>query len=184
MPPIVLLALQALFLLLLYLFVARAVRAVLRDLRAPAPSTRQQPPPRQPAAQRAPAAAAPVTGGAAAGRATSPAASAAPAAGARRGRGATPRQLVVHHPDAKPQVVDLDGTEVRLGRNSACEVTLRDSYASDRHAKVFPHESGWALADQGSTNGTYLNRHRLQDAALLSAGDTFTVGKTVVEVRR
>ncbi len=183
MPPIVLIALQALFLLLLYLFVARAVRAVLRDLRAPAPSARQQAPPRQPVQQRAtaPAPGAPRTGGAAAQRARSPAQAAATEP---RRRGATPRQLVVHHPDAKPQVVDLDGGEVRLGRSPTCQVTVRDSYASDRHARVFPHEGGWALADTGSTNGTYLNRQRLQDTAMLSSGDTFTVGKTVVEVRR
>jgi hypothetical protein len=40
MPAIVLVLLQGLFLLLLYVFVARAVRAVVRDLRAPPPVPR------------------------------------------------------------------------------------------------------------------------------------------------
>lgn len=49
MPPIVITLLQGLFLLLLYVFVARAVRAVMRDLRT-APSTSRsyvRPPPKQ-----------------------------------------------------------------------------------------------------------------------------------------
>jgi hypothetical protein len=159
MPPIVLFALQALFLLLLYLFVARAVRAVLRDLHASAAPSRRvsAPPPRPAAASR-------------------------PAGHARRG--STARQLVVHRPDGKPEVVPLDGAEVRFGRNRQCDVVLDDSYVSDRHTRVFPREGAWMVADMGSTNGTYLNRQRVSEPSPLSPGDQLTIGKTVVEVRK
>lgn len=152
MPAIVLFALQALVLLLLYLFIVRVVRAVIQDVRAEAPSRRM--------------------------------ASVAPAQGRPSARGASPGQLVVHRPEAKPQVVILDGSEVRFGRSADCDVVLSDSYASERHARVFPREGRWMVADMGSTNGTYLNRKRLHDPAPLNPGDQVTIGKTLVEARR
>lgn len=152
MPPIVLFALQALILLLLYLFIARVVRAVITDVRAEAPSRRMAP--------------------------------AGPAHSKPSQRGPTPGQLVVHRPDAKPQVVALDGSEVRFGRSNDCDVVLSDTFASERHARVFPREGTWMVADMGSTNGTYLNRRRIHDPSPLSPGDQVTIGKTIVEVRR
>jgi pSer/pThr/pTyr-binding forkhead associated (FHA) protein len=147
----VLFVLQALILLLLYLFVARAVRTVLRDLRAEAPSRRVA---SSPPAQR-------------------PRAGAAPAG-----------QLVVHRPEGKPQVVALDGSEVRFGRSRECDVVLSDTFASERHARVFPREGAWMVADMGSTNGTYVNRRRVHEPTPINAGDQVTIGKTIVEVRR
>lgn len=152
MPPIVLFALQALILLLLYLFIARVVRAVVRDVRAEAPSRRMAP---TGSAQSRPGA-----------------------------RVTAPGQLVVHRPEARPEVVTLDGSEVRFGRSTDCTVVLADSFASERHARVFPREGQWMVADMGSTNGTYLNRRRIHDPTPLNAGDQVTIGKTIVEVRR
>lgn len=152
MPPIVLFALQALILLLLYLFIARVVRAVINDVRAEAPSRRMAP--------------------------------AGPAHGKPSPRGPAPGQLVVHRPEDKPQVVALDGSEVRFGRSNDCDVVLSDTFASERHARVFPREGNWMVADMGSTNGTYLNRRRIHDPSPLTPGDQVTIGKTIVEVRR
>lgn len=155
MPPIVVFALQALFLVLLYLFVARAVRAVIRDVRtAEAPSRRATSPP-----QAKPPPAAP-------------------------GRSAQAGQLVVHRPDGRPEVVALDGSEIRFGRDHDCDVVLNDTYTSARHARVFPRQGTWMVADMGSTNGTFLNRERVADPAPINPGDQVTIGKTIVEVRK
>lgn len=151
MPPIVLFALQALVLLLLYLFVARAVRAVIRDVRSDAPSRRVAPSP--PSSRPAPG-------------------------------GSGPSQLVVHRSDAKPEVVALDGNEIRFGRSRECHVVLSDTFVSERHARVYPRQGTWMVADMGSTNGTYLNRQRVNEPSPINAGDQLTIGKTIVEVRR
>lgn len=154
MPPIVFELLQWLFLLLLYVFVARAVRAVVRDLR--------------------PAGVA---------RAAVTARPAPPRGQARRTRRAEPGQLVVHVPAGKPQVIALHSGDVTFGRDG-CDVVLNDPYVSERHARVYREGDEWLLADLGSTNGTFLNQTKVTSPTPVAAGDQFGIGKTTVEVRR
>ncbi len=162
MPPIVFVLLNGLFLLLLYLFVARAVRAVVRDVNMTA-APRGAAPQRAPrAARRAAAAAAPVQ---------------------RRSR-SQPRELVIHSPDGAPRVLALDDGEIRIGRSPACTVQLADSYVSEQHARVFRQGDTWVVADMGSTNGTYLNQGKVTSPTPLKPGDQLGIGKTVVEVRK
>lgn len=161
MPPIVLTLLQGLFLLLLYVFVARAVRAVLRDLRT-APATVRPPSPRPAAAK--------------------------PAGRDRHGRDRprrAPGELVVHVPDSRPKVIPLNGTrEVSFGRAGNVTVSLSDPYVSDRHAHVFHDGQNWVVEDLGSTNGTFLNRVKVTSPTPIAAGDQLGIGKTIVEVRK
>lgn len=156
MPPIVFVALNGLFLLLLYVFVARAVRAVVRDVNAaPAPAR---------AAAARPAA-----------RPTAPT--------APRKTRAQPRELVVHVAGGRPQVLPLDG-EIRFGRAASCTVPLADTYVSEQHARVYRQGDEWLVADMGSTNGTFLNQAKVTSPAPLAPGDQLGIGKTRVEVRR
>lgn len=157
MPPIILLLLQGVFLLLLYVFVWRAVRAVVRDLRASAPSPR---PPRQRRSVPQPAIAQPET------------------------RRATPSQLVVHVPDGRPQVIELTGSPVLFGRSPSCTVRLEDPYVSDDHARIYKSDGSWMVADLKSTNGTFLNRVKVTSPTQIAAGDQLGIGKTIVEVRK
>jgi pSer/pThr/pTyr-binding forkhead associated (FHA) protein len=39
------------------------------------------------------------------------------------------------------------------------------------------------VEDLGSTNGTFLNEHKVAEPAPLSPGDRLRVGKTVIEVK-
>jgi pSer/pThr/pTyr-binding forkhead associated (FHA) protein len=157
MPPIILWLLQGVFLLLLYVFVWRAVRAVVRDLRTAAPGPR---PPRQRRSAPQPAVAPPEAGRAA------------------------PSQLVVHVPDGRPQVIELSGSPVLFGRSPSCTVRLEDPYVSDDHARIYQSDGGWMVADLKSTNGTFLNRVKVTSPAQIAAGDQLGIGKTIVEVRK
>ena len=169
MPPIVFTLLQGLFLLLLYIFVARAVRAVVRDVAA------------TPAAQ--PARTAPA--------ASRPAASAGATKGGQKGAGTQerpkriePRQLVVHSPEGRPQVLTLDGSEITFGRGDQASVPLGDPYTSDRHARVYHDGRRWLVSDLGSTNGTFVNQVKVTAPTPIAAGDQLGIGRTVVEVRK
>ncbi|MDX1660003.1 MAG: FHA domain-containing protein [Nitriliruptorales bacterium] len=154
MPIALLTILKLLLLALLYLFVFRAVRTVATDLYGG--SGRKRPAPRPRVA-----------------RAEAP----------RRSR-KIPKELVVHPPDGKPAVVDLDSERLVLGRAEHVGIRLDDVYVSDEHAEVMPDDGGWSVRDLGSTNGTYLNGAKVTQPTPLAAGDQLRVGKTRIEVRR
>lgn len=59
------------------------------------------------------------------------------------------------------------GTRVRFGRHPECEVSFdphRDIDASSRHAELRAVDGGWVLVDSGSSNGTYVEGHRITEA--------------------
>lgn len=155
MPPIILWLLQGFFLLLLYIFVWRAVRAVVRDLRTGAPPRR---------------------------RAHRQSSDAAPAP--TKSNRVAPSQLVVHFPDGRPRVIELGGQTVLFGRSPSSTVRLDDPYVSDDHARIYQANGGWMIADLKSTNGTFLNRVKVTAPTQIAAGDQLGIGKTIVEVRK
>lgn len=64
---------------------------------------------------------------------------------------------------------------VLIGRSSDAAVLLDDISVSRRHAEVRPGPDGWAVADLGSLNGTYLNLRRVEQA-ILAHGDELQIG--------
>ena len=155
MPVELLTLLKFVLLFLLYVFVARTMRAVTADLYG---QRRTAAPPR-------PAVAAPTD------------------TGARRSR-KIPREIVVHRPDGPPAVIRLSGRGVVLGRAGSADLVLDDVYVSDEHAEILPDEGGWSIRDLGSTNGTFLNNAKVMRPTQLAAGDQLRLGKTHIEVRR
>ncbi|MBA3462598.1 MAG: FHA domain-containing protein [Deltaproteobacteria bacterium] len=64
------------------------------------------------------------------------------------------------------------GTRVRFGRHPECEVSFdphRDIDASSRHAELRSVDAGWVLVDLGSSNGTYVEGHRITEAPVAQA---------------
>ena len=82
--------------------------------------------------------------------------------------------------------VPLSPSSIIIGRSPSSTLVLDDSYASSRHARVFPKDGSWWLEDLGSTNGTILMRpseppRRLtqHQRALLRTGDVIDLGDGV-----
>jgi hypothetical protein len=70
----------------------------------------------------------------------------------------------------------LDRDVVTAGRHPDSDIFLDDVTVSRRHA-VFRRDSNtWTVADEGSLNGTYLNRDRV-DLAELTNGAIVQIGK-------
>ena len=63
---------------------------------------------------------------------------------------------------ALPPIVFLMRGRQILGRSSACDIAIKDSSVSRRHAELVVTESGVVLADLGSCNGTFLQGRRVQ----------------------
>jgi len=57
-----------------------------------------------------------------------------------------------------------------------------DTYVSQLHARIYIREGQPFVEDLGSTNGTFLNRARLTQTMPLRRGDRVQVGQTVLEV--
>lgn len=175
MPPIILTVLQALFLLLLYVFVARAVRAVVKDV-SPASARPKRP---RPAGQSGSATKK--------GRGNSARANAAQVAARQHSDKPpriAPREIVVHSPSGAPRVIGLGTDTITFGRNPHSTVRLDDPYSSDQHARIYHDGRRWLIADLGSTNGTFLNQVKVSEPTPIAAGDQLGIGKTVVEVRK
>ncbi len=70
----------------------------------------------------------------------------------------------------------LDTDEVTAGRHQRSDVFLDDISVSRRHAVFIRTSEGTVVKDQGSLNGTYVNRD-LVDECLLRHGDEVQIGK-------
>jgi hypothetical protein len=69
----------------------------------------------------------------------------------------------------------LTGERMVVGRLVACDICLQDKNASRQHAAFEREGAGWAIVDQGSTNGTLVNG-QLMESARLRDGDRITIG--------
>ncbi len=68
------------------------------------------------------------------------------------------------------------GERTTIGRSPDCPIFLDDVTVSRRHAVLVEQDGRWSIEDQGSLNGTFVNRRRV-DAADLSDGDEIQIGK-------
>ena len=70
----------------------------------------------------------------------------------------------------------LDADLTTAGRHPDSDIFLDDITVSRRHAEFVREGSGFVVRDVGSLNGTYLNRERIEQAAL-AGGDEVQIGK-------
>jgi hypothetical protein len=63
-----------------------------------------------------------------------------------------------------------------IGRSPDCGIFLDDVTVSRRHAILVERNGHYAIEDQGSLNGTFVNRKRVE-AADLGDGDEIQIGK-------
>ncbi len=70
----------------------------------------------------------------------------------------------------------LDRDKLTIGRSPDCDIFLDDITVSRRHALLVRQRGGYAIEDQGSLNGTFVNRRRV-DSVQLEDGDEVQIGK-------
>jgi hypothetical protein len=73
------------------------------------------------------------------------------------------------------EMFTLDG-ETTIGRSPDCGIFLDDVTVSRKHAVLTERDNGFFIEDQGSLNGTFVNRKRVESAQL-EDGDELQIGK-------
>jgi hypothetical protein len=68
------------------------------------------------------------------------------------------------------------GERTRIGRSPDCEIFLDDVTVSRNHAVLVQQNGKFHVEDQGSLNGTFVNRKRIDNAPLVE-GDELQIGK-------
>jgi len=70
----------------------------------------------------------------------------------------------------------LEGDEVVIGRARTNHVSLPNSSVSGKHARLYRDNGRWLIADEHSTNGTFLNGRPVEGPTPIADGDQINVG--------
>ncbi len=185
---------QAVFLLLLFAFIAAVVRASVRALRTAELEVRPPDldalPPQQPRASTAVPSAQTIVGTGAAVHVEGmrrPAPVIPDNAGiarkpevARAAAAANPH-LVVTSSTSLPTGTRYDmAGGATIGRSKTSRIPVTDQFISHTHARVFRRGHFWFVEDLGSLNGTFINGKRISGEQQLHLRDDIRVGETVL----
>lgn len=144
------------FLALVYLFLWRVVRVVVRELKADK-LTVAAPPPPPPAVASIPS----------------------------DGKGSRALLLEVLAPPARRGERFTLDDELTVGRAAGCGIVLGDdTFVSQVHARLYRTGRDLYVEDLGSTNGTLVNDAAISAPTRVRRGDRVQFGQTVVEVTR
>jgi hypothetical protein len=69
------------------------------------------------------------------------------------------------------------GDRSTIGRSPDCDFFLDDVTVSRKHALLVRDEDEFRIEDQGSLNGTFVNRRRIDAPTRLQSGDEVQIGK-------
>ena len=109
------------------------------------------------------------------------------ARGAPAARPAHPARLVVARSPALPpgKAFEAGPVPVTIGRAADNTISIAgDEFASGHHARVEPQRDGVWVVDVASTNGTFVNGHRIDGRRRLRAGDVVRIGETELRFER
>ena len=84
--------------------------------------------------------------------------------------------------DGKAQPVPITNERTLIGRLDDCQIRVRSGKISRHHCEVLFDSGTIKLVDLGSSNGTFLNKERIEESEL-KAGDLISFGSMVFLVQ-
>ena len=73
---------------------------------------------------------------------------------------------------------NIEGREMTIGRATVNDICVSQDSVSRTHATIMADDSGVKIRDNESTNGTYVNDHKIHEA-YLKDGDLIKVGRSI-----
>jgi len=90
--------------------------------------------------------------------------------------------LVMFRADGERRSFPLTKATSVIGRREDCDLRIPLAEVSRKHTRIIIEEDLLRLEDLGSSNGTYVNNQRVQEAAL-NPGDILTIGPVSMVVQ-
>ncbi|MEI7685535.1 MAG: FHA domain-containing protein [Planctomycetota bacterium] len=84
--------------------------------------------------------------------------------------------LEVSAADGRVREIPLTGDEFLIGRGDDCDLCVHDPQMSRHHCLIRARGNETFASDLGSSNGTYINGHRLLSQVKLNTGDELILG--------
>src|SRR5438270_11771108 len=89
--------------------------------------------------------------------------------------------FIVKGPNGVEKAFPMRSITVTIGRSDACEISVKDSSMSGKHAEISKINGEIRVKDLGSANGIWLNGERVDDVELYD-GDVLRCGQTSIRV--
>ncbi|HEX3512307.1 MAG TPA: FHA domain-containing protein [Solirubrobacteraceae bacterium] len=88
------------------------------------------------------------------------------------------RYIEVQGPD-RTATIPIESDVLHIGRGIAADLQLDENSVSRRHAVIAVRDDGVRILDDRSSNGTFVNGTRVQQAEL-SNGDVIVIGRVLL----
>jgi hypothetical protein len=89
--------------------------------------------------------------------------------------------FIVKGPSGVEKAYPMRSITVTIGRSDQCEIAVKDSSMSGKHAEISKVNGEIRVKDLGSANGIWLNGERVDDVELFD-GDVLRLGQTSIRI--
>jgi len=89
--------------------------------------------------------------------------------------------FIVKGPNGVEKAYPMRAITVTIGRSDQCDIAVKDSSMSGKHAEISKINGEIRVKDLGSANGIWLNGERVDDVELFD-GDVLRLGQTSIRV--
>jgi hypothetical protein len=89
--------------------------------------------------------------------------------------------FIVKGPNGQEKAYPMKSLTVTIGRSDQCDIAVKDSSMSGKHAEISKINGEIRVKDLGSANGIWLNGERVDDVELFD-GDVLRCGQTSIRV--
>src|SRR4051812_36751441 len=89
--------------------------------------------------------------------------------------------FIIKAPTGLEKAYPMRQIALTIGRSDQCDISVKDSSMSGRHAEISKLDGEIKVRDLGSANGVYLNGERVEEAELYD-GDVLRLGQTSVRI--